>query len=220
MPSAALDAGALWESVRTREELVTASFCTETECHLELTRNPMPSLLDERSSNAVDLLLRGESQKFIAFEMARSPSTIALRLRRALESMGLRGGPRTIPAAVINIAQAAWGTVPELVGRIVPVTGKPNRRLISIRRPNPRTFQRLSPAEVEVVDLLIEGKTREQIAQLRRTAKRTLANQLAEVYKKLQVTGRIPLLIRTIEANAYVAVQPEVLAPWLEVCSA
>lgn len=216
----ALDARELWASLRSRKESIFASSCTETECQLELCRSSKPRPLDEQLSRVLELALRGHSQKFIGLELGRAPSTIALRLRRALESMGIRTGSAAMPTALVYIAQVAWGTVPQLLGNIAPVPGKPAHRLISLRRPDPRALEVLSPAEVEVVALLVEGKVRKQIAELRGTSKRTLANQLADIYRKLHLTGRVPLLIRTLQANAHRELPQQALPTLRESCSA
>jgi len=206
--ASALDAERLWTALRSGAELVTASFCTATGCHLELSQSPLPTPLPERCGRVLDLVLKGHAQKVIALEQASAPSTIACWLKCSLKSMGIDSGSGSIPVALVNIAQAAWGTVPRLVGIMTATPELPNRRLISIRRPDPRALQVLSPAEIEIVELLIEGKARRQIAELRRTSHRTLANQLADVYRKLQVSGRIPLLIRTMQAVPMSSVVP------------
>ena len=211
-PSLVLDAEAIWRSLRAGREQIIASFCSETECHLELELTPGRSPMSEECSAALECCLRGESQKFIALESARAPSTVTLRLRRALAFLGLSCATGAVPTALINIAQVAWGKLPPLIGQSQPVPAEPLRRLISVRRPDPRALRILSRAEAHVVDLLVEAKARNQLAQFRGTSPRTIANQLAQVYKKLHLTGRIPLLIRIIEANAYVESEPPMLA--------
>ncbi len=58
----------------------------------------------------------------------------------------------------------------------------------------PRVGFPLTPAERQVVALLIEGKTNAQIARARRTSARTVANQLASIFKKLSVGSRAELI--------------------------
>ncbi len=51
----------------------------------------------------------------------------------------------------------------------------------------------LSPAEVLVAERLLAGETCAQIAHGRGTAARTVANQIANIFRKLQVTSRLEL---------------------------
>lgn len=52
----------------------------------------------------------------------------------------------------------------------------------------------LTAAERAVLGLALAGRTNAEIASRRRTSVRTVANQLASVYRKLQVEGRRALL--------------------------
>jgi DNA-binding NarL/FixJ family response regulator len=54
----------------------------------------------------------------------------------------------------------------------------------------------LTPAEHEIVDALLAGKQNSEIAHERRTATRTVANQVAAIYRKLGVSSRAELMAR------------------------
>lgn len=54
-------------------------------------------------------------------------------------------------------------------------------------------WSRLSPAERHVAGLVLDGLSTSEIAELRRSAYRTVANQLASVYDKLGVNSRLEL---------------------------
>jgi DNA-binding NarL/FixJ family response regulator len=209
-----LDAGAIWASLCAGREVVTASFCTSSECHLELECVSTPVPLGAAYRTVLDLLLRGEAQKFIALETDCAPSTIALRARRAVALLGLRCAPGALPTSLIQIAQVAWGNLPGLIGRSRPVPENPSRRLISIARLDPRGLGLFSAAEAHIVDLLIDARSRKDMAELRRSAPRTIANQLAQVYRKVRITGRIPLLIHIMRANAHAAPEAPMLMGW------
>lgn len=53
--------------------------------------------------------------------------------------------------------------------------------------------QDLSPAELDVMRLALQGLSNAQIAKARRTSIRTVANQLASVFRKLGVRSRLEL---------------------------
>lgn len=52
----------------------------------------------------------------------------------------------------------------------------------------------LAPAEREVARLAADGLSNEEIARARGTAARTIANQLASIYRKLGVGSRVELI--------------------------
>lgn len=54
----------------------------------------------------------------------------------------------------------------------------------------------LTAAEREVLELVLQGRSNLQIATVRGTSARTVANQLAAIYKKLGVTSRSELAAR------------------------
>ena len=55
---------------------------------------------------------------------------------------------------------------------------------------------RLTPAERAIVELLRTGASSSQIARARGTSPRTVANQLASMYRKMGVASRQELLAR------------------------
>lgn len=68
---------------------------------------------------------------------------------------------------------------------------------IGSARPSPADPS-LTAAEREVLALLLAGRTNAEIARRRTTSVRTVANQLASLYRKLGVSGRREILARTI----------------------
>ncbi|HEX7600545.1 MAG TPA: helix-turn-helix transcriptional regulator [Polyangiaceae bacterium] len=54
----------------------------------------------------------------------------------------------------------------------------------------------LSKAEREVASALVEGESYAQIATRRGTASRTVANQVASIFRKLGVSSRLELAVR------------------------
>jgi DNA-binding CsgD family transcriptional regulator len=57
----------------------------------------------------------------------------------------------------------------------------------------------LSAAESQVAGLLLEGRTHDEIAKSRGTSRRTVANQIASIYKKLGVSSRAELLLSVMK---------------------
>ncbi len=52
----------------------------------------------------------------------------------------------------------------------------------------------LSPVESEVVTLVLQGRSNREIARLRGTSARTVANQIASVFRKVGVRSRLELV--------------------------
>jgi DNA-binding CsgD family transcriptional regulator len=65
--------------------------------------------------------------------------------------------------------------------------------VLSFSHADMRRLSGLSPTEQEIVHHLVAGCSNAEIAQLRRTSVRTVANQVASVYRKLRVRGRSEL---------------------------
>lgn len=58
----------------------------------------------------------------------------------------------------------------------------------------------LTDAELAIAPLVAQGCTNEEIARVRGTAPRTVANQLAALYRKLGVTSRVEM-VRALDAQ-------------------
>ena len=54
---------------------------------------------------------------------------------------------------------------------------------------------RLTPGELQVIGLLLQGRRDAQIARARGTSERTVLNQLSSIFRKLGVKGRDELLV-------------------------
>ena len=67
---------------------------------------------------------------------------------------------------------------------------------LSVPAPLEQQPARLTPAERAVVALLLEGKTNRQICRARKTSVRTVANQVASIFRKLAVGSRAELIAR------------------------
>jgi DNA-binding CsgD family transcriptional regulator len=73
---------------------------------------------------------------------------------------------------------------------------------------------RLSPAEREVVLAVLDGASNTAIAQRRGTSERTVANQLASIFRKLGASSRLDL-VRTVVGRARLLAEPPAPGPEL-----
>jgi DNA-binding NarL/FixJ family response regulator len=182
---------------------VAASYCSSFGCHLDLEPAP-PGVHPPCSKDAATLerILLGETQKEIAFDFERSVSTINARASRCLQQLGIESSTSNVPTALLLLVRSARGRL----GRQVPpgtlsALGPTLHRLTFVR---PGAIPALwSPAERCLIDALVEGLSRGEMARLRHTSLRTIANQMAQVYRKASVSGRIPFLNQLIEMSNY-----------------
>ena len=147
-------------------------------------RNPEgvvdPRRLSAREREIVLMAAKGMSQKEIGTELGVSRSTVASTLSFALTKLGLRRS-REIPSI--------WRS---MEGEAVSVRMDDNLELLLCieRGSGEAPPSALSKAEREVMEELVRGKTNAQISELRGVAERTVANQVASIFKKLGLNSR------------------------------
>jgi DNA-binding CsgD family transcriptional regulator len=136
-------------------------------------------------------------RKHVAVEVGLSCSSIAVIMQSCFQFMGLSCLPSRIPGLVVAAAHARH----HLEGQPLPAYKTPERvdltfsqRTITVARPDKLLTSWLAPAEYAVIHLLIEGMTYAEIAEARRTSVRTVANQVASGFRRLDVSGRAELL--------------------------
>jgi DNA-binding CsgD family transcriptional regulator len=74
--------------------------------------------------------------------------------------------------------------------------------ILSFAIPEGEQPQALSPVESEIVALVLQGHSNSEIARLRGTSARTVANQVASVFRKLGVRSRLELVAHAAIAQA------------------
>jgi DNA-binding CsgD family transcriptional regulator len=100
------------------------------------------------------------------------------------------GSQRREPGAFLDFTPPAglsahrFDVGPDAFGVIVVPLGKPSPSAEAVN---------LTPSEQSVMQLVLEGKSNQDIAKSRRTAVRTVANQVASIFKKLGVGSRSEL---------------------------
>ncbi len=160
----------------------------------DLARNRHPGLRHRDIEILEQALLCGV-RKHVAVEAGLSCSSIAVILQSCFQFMGLNCLPSRIPGLVVAAAHARHHrslTHPlNLRGR---AEHKFSQQLITVPRPDTALQAWLAPAEHAVISLLIEGQCYSEIAQLRHTSIRTVANQVASGFRRLGVSGRAELL--------------------------
>ncbi len=165
-----------------------------------VTHDPEPAFgplgrLRTRDAEILEQALIRGVRKSVAVEAGLSCSSVAVILQSCFHFMGLSCLPSRIPPLLVAAAHArlhhdsgGWTGA-----RPVPGT-KFLRQKISVARPDTALAAWLAPAEHAVVGFLVEGKSYAEIARLRETSVRTVANQIASAFRRLGVSGRSDLL--------------------------
>lgn len=146
-----------------------------------------PRGLTPRERQVAEFVGLGHSIKEIAYTLGLSASTVGVCANGAGHKLGLRSHAELAaffsPAgARTRLAEVAIAGDELLVGAY-PLA-------------DPEVLSPLSDAEREIATLLIAGSTNADVASRRGTSERTVANQVAVIFRKLGVGSRSELALR------------------------
>lgn len=191
---------ALWTELISGFCKVEYDDFTQHTCSVVVSRGrrqarPDAQRLPTRDLEILERSLLEGVRKSVAADFGLCPSSIAEILRRCFAFMGLACWPSRIPLILVMAAHAKHAR-PSARGAkaILAQNQQYPRQRFSVARPDDQLVSWLSPAEYAVTRLLVEGKSYEEMALLRHTSKRTVANQLASAFHRLGISGRAELL--------------------------
>jgi len=199
LPDEAANLADLWRGLTSGSCKVEDTQFSAQTCSLVVSRGHRVSragaALGGRDIEVLNQALLDGVRKSVAAEFELCPSSIAEILRRSLAFMGLSCWPSRIPLIVVMAAharhaQASQAPKPRAIAKKRPLL----RQIVNVSRPDGELAGCLSPAEYAVTRLLIEGNSYAEMAELRRTSPRTVANQLASAFSRLGVSSRAELL--------------------------
>ncbi|HTQ06914.1 MAG TPA: LuxR C-terminal-related transcriptional regulator [Polyangiaceae bacterium] len=175
------------------------TFCTAERCFATFKRVAGEGL-GPAALNAAILrrVLAGERQKVAAVELRRAPSTISVYCRSCLEYMGVRDSASRAPLLLMLAAHASLGAELGAVRSFSNDSGE----VLSAERPDNDLPSCLSAAEKCVVRMMVEGGSHVNMAEQRACSHRTVANQLAAVFRKLHVSGRGELVASLVRRRS------------------
>lgn len=187
----------LWRELTHGLCRIVDGFFTEERCYLVLASHGAPSPLEGRRLEVLAKVLCGVGQKIIAIELGLAPSTVALNARLGLDYLGVHCRPSRVHPLLMLAAKAGVRHDGTLAASLSSAASETEEfRFIAIQRPDLRLSRVLPPAELAVTRLLVEGLCYEEIARVRRTSTRTIANQITAVFRRMRVSGRSELLSR------------------------
>jgi len=180
-------------------------------CRAVLRRERPPGKLSARERCVIERLIGGSSQKTISYDLEVALTTVSVHLRVALDKLGIRIWEHAVLAGAIIQSSDAVDSSPGQLG------GDETLAVAKVEL-CPRSLGELTIAEREVALLVLDGLTNAEIGVQRKTSPRTVANQVAAVFRKLEVHGRLELIRRLAlrTGPAVVPVRDSDLPPPLE----
>jgi DNA-binding CsgD family transcriptional regulator len=184
----------VWQELAGGRLQIYDVFTTELRSYLLLgpsrvAREP----LSGRNLMLLEQVLLGACRKTISSDVGISLSTLGQILKQQLVSLGVTCAPSRVPPLLVLLVHAAYGLASPSadLGKfhadgatyVVLSSALESGALLS-----------LPPAERAVLQLRLHGSTYSDIASLRRTSYRTVANQIAAACHRLGVSGRLDLL--------------------------
>jgi DNA-binding CsgD family transcriptional regulator len=194
---------AIWQALVTGREHAAYSFNDDERCFVVVRdarpEERLPSLANARNLALLTRVLLGEPQKVVALDLRISASSVAAIAAQYAHAMGFENGVSRVPILLIMAAQAATRGHAEPFAQTASfVHDGVAHRLLGVARPNPARWDGLSAAECAVVSLLLERYRNADIARVRRTSSRTVANQVGSVMHKIGARGRCEIISRLI----------------------
>ena len=222
----------VWEMLTEGRARNVDAFATADRHYLVIELLPAAENGDHSQlshAKSLQLYFLGTRQKVLAMELDRRHSTLTAGLNACLSAMGFDSRAAHSPALLPAAAIAAAGLSQVVHARLTPfVNGDKHLAAVSIPRLEGRHAQRFTAAELDIVRYLVDGTSYQQIAQKRKTSIRTVANQAASAFRKINVSGRIELLLKLASEPVSIAQQSKpslnaisgsVLAPLCLSCS-
>jgi len=200
----------LWDELVMGRCKIVETFSTPEHCSLRLNRaSPGPlserqGALTRRQIDALELYLIGSSQKCVAIDFGLAGSSVAAMLQQCFRFMGLSCIPSRAPLMLVLAAHASAACRSRRSTPLKPWWPPSGEWVARVSRPDAVLESLLPPAEYAVIALLAEGKSYDEMARLRQTSVRTIANQVGAAFRRLRVSGRAQLLClvarRTVES--------------------
>jgi len=139
--------------------------------------------------------------------LAVSLTTVSVHLRVALDKLGIRRWEHAVLAGAI-IMEGGASAVESGSGAKPGPLGADEQLAIAKVELCPGSLAELTFAEREVTLLVVDGLTNAEIGVQRNSSPRTVANQIAAVFRKLDVHGRLEL-IRRLALRQVAATEPK-----------
>jgi DNA-binding CsgD family transcriptional regulator len=182
----------IWADLRAGRLQIVKAYTTKEAHGLVLERREQSAAAASRVADfdVTEAALAVGVRRIVAERYDMSCASVAVVVHGCLQQIGWNGLPSRLPLLLVFAACAAHY---KSEARAWIVT-KAGRMDISIARPEGFLRGRLATSEIDVIRLLVEGSSYAEIAQVRGTSIRTVANQVASGFRRIGVNGRGELL--------------------------
>ena len=198
-----LGLGLLWAELTSGASRLAATFYSHEHCYAKVVPGRFSGSarpLSPRAVALVERVLLGEAPKVVAADAGISVSLLTSVAQGCFKDMGVDCSLRNVHILFVMAVHAVRGVTPVPSAAVHCSERERGYRIISFPRPDLPLKAVLSNSEYAVVRLRNEGKSGAQIAAIRSTSVRTIANQLSATYKKLRVSGRVELICHSLRA--------------------
>jgi DNA-binding NarL/FixJ family response regulator len=200
----------VWAALRSGAALVRGIEQTADRLYVTLERKrsrAATSRILRRRLDVLERLLLGDSGKVIAYDLEVSMSTIATDRVMACRALGLDAETSRKPMFLVMAIHASFGFI-DAFAQVHEAT--PQQITLSIDRPDRQVAPRITSTEFEVLIDIVEGFSHLEIARRRGKSIRTIANQMASIFRKLHVSGRGALLAKLARESRRAVGRPSV----------
>lgn len=197
----------VWTALKAGEVHIVSWGHTSEECFLELERTDQQKPSHRtRQFDMAERLMSGCSEKVVGLEAGVAPSTVACRFALAMKALGITCTLHTTPLLLIMAVHAASGRPTGFTSAwLFRSSENAGRRFtVSAPRPDMQLTTVLPREQLNVLRLMIEGRSQRQIAEMRGRSTRTIANQLSFVYQRLGARGRNEIIAWLLMRSASV----------------
>jgi DNA-binding NarL/FixJ family response regulator len=199
------DLATLWHELCARAVRCVEIRHEAGRCFAVLEKTPDAGTPPSLHLRLLERRFAGESQKCLAVDLGVSASTVSAYAATTLSRLGYDGPVSRTPILFVMASLAAQGFPTQ--ARLEEIRDD-GRWVLSVRVPGESFKDRLSHSELQVALLSIEGFSHGEIARLRGSSTRTVANQLASAFRKLGVSGRSELRAKAVRESPDRCVEP------------
>lgn len=193
----------LWRQLTSGQIRIVESFVLD-RCYVVVREHESENSaapLSRRQLRILEALLGGCDNKTVAYDFEIKPSTVSQAARQALLQLGVDCAPgRVCPLLAVAARASCHGCDQAGLSAKFTCEGR-SYRVFGAARPDDLLAPVLPPAQYAVVRGLLEGQPYIEIARRRGTSTRTVANQLAAVFRRMGVSGRGSLLHHLISSS-------------------
>jgi DNA-binding NarL/FixJ family response regulator len=154
--------------------------------------------LNGRPLEILERVLSGQPLNYISIELGVSNSTVSLDFKQAATLLGMPRRVAGLPVLLAQMWQATQTSSPRGVETGTVTADSLGWTVLRIARPDVALEHYLTPCELAVGRLLLEGLAHAAIARRLAKRERTVSNQIAAIFRKLRVSGRLELVMALV----------------------